>query len=126
MNCKYWTPRMSTLLEYCSCLYRLKDCVAGGHLHILLDDGNYDDYCIQLCLNDCMSHPKDEESDLGILICKEFLKLSMEQRILFWNVWRHSEDLVNFYCWRVKNYKGCNGCFLLTDYRLEEEEDETN
>lgn len=84
---KYYKPRMKTLLEYCTCLYQLEGCGCGGNLHILLDDDNIDTNDILFCLNECITHPENEESDLGILICKEYLKLSDNERELFQSIW---------------------------------------
>lgn len=85
--CKYYNPHMETLLWYCKCLYKLKNCAAGGMLHILLDDNNIDTDDILFCLNECITHPEKEESELGILICKEYLKLSFEERLFFDSIW---------------------------------------
>lgn len=88
MKCKYYTDHMDTLLEYYKCLYKIKDCGAGGILHILLDDDNYDDESIMYCLKECLTNPKKEESALGLLICKEYLKMNMEERSVF--DWLHN------------------------------------
>ena len=103
-QCKYYKPRMATLLEYCKCLYKLEGCVCGGSLHILLDDDNYDDDDILFCLNECIQHPDREESELGILICKEYLKLSKEERIVFDNIWNGWESVD---CLGFENCEGC-------------------
>lgn len=108
-NCKYYKPRMATLLEYCKCLYQLEECGCGGNLHILLDDNNYRDSDILFCLNECIKHPEREESELGILICKEYLRLSKEERIVFDNIWngRESVDCLGF--------ENCKGCPFIED-----------
>ena len=85
--CKYWNPHMNTVLEYCRCLYKIDGCGAGGSLHILLDDDNYDTDSVVFCLKECLAHPEKEESELGRMICEEFLKMSIKERILFLNVW---------------------------------------
>lgn len=85
--CKYYNPHMETVLEYCSCLYKLENCCAGGHLHILLDDGNYDDDDILWCKQSCLDNIQDEESTIGILICDELLKMSMDERHIFFRMW---------------------------------------
>lgn len=92
-NIKYYKPRMKTLLEYCKCLYQLEGCGCGGNLHILLDDNNIETDHILFCLNECITHPEDEESDLGILICKEYLKLSYKERVLFQDIWNGNIDI---------------------------------
>lgn len=89
---KYYKPRMKTLLEYCKCLYQLEGCSCGGNLHILLDDDNIETDDILFCLNECITHPEDEDSDLGILICKEYLKLSDKERELFQDMWNEIID----------------------------------
>lgn len=106
MNCRYYRPHMDTLLAYCKCLYSLEGCGAGGPLHILLDDDNYDTESIAFCLRDCLNNPEHEGSSLGILICKEYLKLSMEQRALFDSYW-NGHDLT------CKNHWECEQCELI-------------
>ena len=90
---KYYKPRMKTLLEYCKCLYQLEGCGCGGNLHILLDDQNIKTDDILFCLNECITHPESEESDLGILICKEYLRFSDEERELFTYIWCEYIDI---------------------------------
>lgn len=114
--CKYYKPRMATLLEYCRCLYKLEGCICGGLLHILLDDDNYDTNSILFCLRECITHPEEEESELGILICKELLKMSIEERTLFDWMW-NAEGVE--YC----NSDKCKGCRFITpdDFIMESE-----
>lgn len=82
--CKYYTKHLDTIRAYISCLYSLDDgnCCTGGLLHIVTDDGNLEDHHIQWCLEECDKHPEREESELGKLICRELLKLPIEQRRL--------------------------------------------
>lgn len=87
MNCKYFNEHMLTILEYCKCLYRLKDCAAGGPLHILLDDCNYSDDDIDFCMVECLKNQEHEGSDLGLLICRELSKLSLYERGAFIKMW---------------------------------------
>ena len=82
-TCKYYNKHMDTLVEYCSCLYRLEGCETGGLLHVVLDDDNYDIPNLVSTFKDCMQHPEKEESVIGLLICKELLKLSTEERAFF-------------------------------------------
>lgn len=84
--CKYYHPHMETIKEYVYCLYSLEGCNCGGMLHILLDDNNINDDDIIYCLKEFLSHPEREESKIGVLICEEYLKLSIEQRILLINL----------------------------------------
>lgn len=86
-QCKYYNKHMDTILAYISCLYDIEGCECGGNLHILLDDDNYDRDSILFCLDRCITHPEDEESELGILICKEYLKLSLEERAVLDSMW---------------------------------------
>lgn len=62
MECKFFNKRMKTLKEYCSCLYKLDGCGAGGLLHILLDDDNYLDDDIKWCIDQCVKHPANASS----------------------------------------------------------------
>lgn len=86
-KCQFYTPHMETLLKYCNALYSLKGCGSGGLLHILLDDDNIDDESICYCLKECLLHPEKEESALGILICHEYLKMPIEDRMIFDELW---------------------------------------
>lgn len=87
MLCKHWTPRMTLLLEYCRCLYKLPECGAGGCLHILLDDNNYDDESLLFCVKYVRDHPECIEHDLAVLILAEYANMSMQERTLFDNAW---------------------------------------
>lgn len=81
-KCKYYNPHLETIREYIGCLYNLKGCCAGGLLHILLDDDNYDDDDIAYCWKECIQNPEREESKIGQLICEEYMKLDMPERRL--------------------------------------------
>lgn len=89
-ECPYVTTRMRTLLEYCKALCSLDSRSTGGMLHILLDDDKVDDESVICCLKEFLLHPEREESNLGIIICHEYLKMSIKERIMFnelWNGW---------------------------------------
>ena len=81
-ECKYYDSHLETIAEYIRCLYNLDGCCTGGLLHVLLDDDNYDDKNILLCLKKCLLNPEKEESKIGQLICEEYLKLTIQQRRL--------------------------------------------
>ena len=98
--CRLYNKHLDTIREYISCLYHLDGCCTGGLLHIVLDDGNLNDNDIQWCLEQCEANPLNEESEIGKLICKELLKLPINQR-----------RLVNGYNWRIEMYcRGPNTC----------------
>lgn len=82
MLCKFYNKHLETIRALIGCLYSLDGCGAGGMLHILLDDDNIDNDNIAWCLRECLNHPEEEDSQLGKLICEEYLKLSMEERRL--------------------------------------------
>ena len=107
MKCKYYSPHMDTLRELCRCLYKLKGCGAGGLLHVVLDDNNYNDHFIKYCLDCCLKNPDREESELGALICKELLKMSSKERAVFDWYWMGSD----LECTRI----ACDECRYL-DY----------
>lgn len=83
MTCKFYKPDMDVLRAYCKCLYSLEGNGVGGYLHILLDDGNYTDSNILYCLDQCTKHPEWNGYDLGVLICKRYLDMSMNERSVF-------------------------------------------
>ena len=108
--CIYYKPHFETILRYCECLYKISGCGAGGLLHILLDDDNIDDDSIIYCLKECMIHPEKEESKIGILICEEYLKLSIEERYLLNNLWTgRKPECIN------PNRCTCKHCEMITD-----------
>jgi len=89
-KCKYYNPNMEVLKKLCETLYKLPGCGAGGNLHILLDDDNFDDESILFCIKECSLHPEHPSSTIGAIICLEYLKMSMEERLVFdwyWNGW---------------------------------------
>ena len=49
---------------------------AGGTLHVILDDGNYDDQCLNLCLEDA----KKYNDYWGITIGNLLLEFTEEER----------------------------------------------
>ena len=81
-NCKHYNRHLETIRAYIGCLYRIQGCCTGGLLHIMLDYDNLENCHIEWCLQQCEEHPECEESEIGKLICKEYLKLTMEQRRL--------------------------------------------
>lgn len=108
MKCKYFTNRLHTIIAYDECLHKLKDCANGGLLHVLLDNGNYEDKNILSCLQNCITNPDREESELGKLICTEYLKLSIEQRrILYLKDFDGFENLRFGYCCNNGDCKNC-------------------
>lgn len=88
-KCKYYKPYMDTLKVLCEQFYTLRDCGAGGPLHILLDDDNYDISSIHFCINYCMGEIKRREHFdqhtciLGLMICNEYAKMTLEERAVF-------------------------------------------
>ena len=93
-KCKYYKPHMNILASLIERFYQLKDCGAGGPLHVLLDDDNYDIDTVHFCLNYCfdglIKQQNGESADydkevyiLGILICNEYAKMSLEERATF-------------------------------------------
>ena len=105
-TCKYYSPHLETVRAYIGCLYDIKGCEAGGMLHILLDDDNLDDDSILWCLKECLNHPEKEETQIGKLICEEYLRLSMQERRLL------TRDYVyDFRCWC---HAGCQNCDVET------------
>ena len=87
--CKYYKPYMDTLKLMCEQFYELEDCGAGGPLHILLDDNNYDIDSIHFCIRYCMeqiknpTHFNPHVSTVGLMICNEYAKMSLEERAIF-------------------------------------------
>jgi hypothetical protein len=77
-------------------------------LHIVLDDGNLEDWHIEWCLEQCNEHPEREESGIGKLICEELLKLPMEQRKL---VYSH-DWMIEIYC---TGHDSCDNCWVEND-----------
>lgn len=90
IQCMFLNSSMLNLLEDCRYLYKQDGWRTGGYLHILLDDDNFDDESILFCKEQCVEHPEDPYSELGIKICDEYLKMPMVRRYVFdwlWNGW---------------------------------------
>lgn len=107
-TCKYYNPHMQTIREYCRALYKLEGCGCGGNLHILLDDDNINDSCIVFCLKECLRNPEAPESNLGILICEEYLKLTIQERSVMDSLWCDM-DVENWPC-----TGNCETCELMS------------
>ena len=108
-KCKHYTKHLDTIRAYISCLYAMHngEFCTGGLLHIVTDDGNLEDHHIQWCLDKCEKHPEREDSEIGKLICKELLKLPMEQRkLIYFPDWLREP-----YC----NPNNCEDCPIQND-----------
>ena len=80
--CKYYNKHLETISLYLDCLYAIEGCMCAGILHTMISDDNLDDETIKWTLQQCEEHPEREEAEIGKIICKEFLKLSIPQRRL--------------------------------------------
>lgn len=92
--CKHYKPYMKTLRKIVGGYYELEGCCSGGPLHIMLDDDNYDIDSVHWCMRNCFDQlalPKDsrdydygdEAYILGIMICNEYAKMSINERGVF-------------------------------------------
>lgn len=123
-DCVYFKPYMKYLSSLVHRFYEMRNCVAGGPLHILLDDNNYDIDSVQFCMNYCFECLQQdyEEYDretyvLGIMICNEYAKMSLEERAIF-DAYLSGERIV---CKQVWN---CSGCEILCELYEEMKEQE--
>lgn len=92
-KCKYYKPYMDILKNIVGKYYTLDGCGSGGPLHILLDDDNFGIGSIRFCMNTCFEALADPEHNpygynkevylLGILICNEYSKMTLEERAVF-------------------------------------------
>jgi hypothetical protein len=48
----------------------------GGNLHVVLDDGNLDDDCIEVCETLC----KEEHDSFGLFLCEVLKSMSVRKR----------------------------------------------
>ena len=121
--CKYYKPYMDTLKTIVKEYYNLKNCGAGGPLHVLLDDDNYDINSVDFCIKCCMEHLREGGHDypndvytLGIMIANEYAKMSLEERAVF----------DSYLCGhKLDCYGNCEECELLGEtyeYMKESEE----
>lgn len=128
MTCKYFKPYMKTLKKIVEGFYEMDGCGAGGPLHILLDDDNYDidsiNWSIKYCfdvMNDNLDYPvgySDTVCALGIMICNEYAKMSLEERATF-DAYLHDESV------ECTIPEACDGCHIreyLYDFMKEKEE----
>ena len=111
---------MENLLRLCRAFYLLPDCSAGGPLHILLDDYNYDRHSIEFCIEECKKNPESMSSRLGLLICDELLRLSLEERCVFFACWT-GETLG---CYSHESCETCKYFDEFYEYAKEEEKEE--
>lgn len=111
MRCKYFDSKLSVIQSYIECLYSIEGCEAGGMLHILLDDDNYDDDSIAFCLIECLKNPSKPESKIGKLICEEYLTLPIELRRLL-----RSEYIGHWSCFD----ESCENCLIQTGDEFEQ------
>lgn len=102
-DCKYYNEHINTVRAYIDCLYQITGVYNGGLLHVMIDDKNVDDSIVRWTLERCKVE-KEEESEIGKLICEEFLKLSMEQRRLV------IEEEDNITCYTVICCPNCEEC----------------
>lgn len=126
--CDYYKPYFDTLKLLISRFYELEGCGAGGPLHILTDDDNYDIGSVQFCIDYCFKDLKAEKPDnpahvnlLGIMIANEYAKMSLEERAVFDSYWCGV---------RVPTYNcpgNCDECELLGEtYEHMKEAEEVN
>lgn len=110
-KCMYFKEDMVALKQLCDTLYSMEGCGAGGNLHILLDDDNYDDDSILWCLKECLLHPEHPSSMIGIVICHEYLKMSIKERVIFDWYWNGAD----IECSLERAIQGCYRCEYMED-----------
>lgn len=69
-------PTVSEVLQLVNQYYSQSKNSVGGNLHIVIEDGNIDNYSIKFCLEQAKEQ-KDEE---GIIIANLLLQMSKTQR----------------------------------------------
>jgi hypothetical protein len=84
--------RIGLLWEFRYMFYAQWDCVCGGPLHILLDDGNVKDSDIQFCREELQLPRWDHIRELGTVILDMLGKLSPAQR-LYWYEHREMQEI---------------------------------
>jgi len=70
-------PTVSDLLPVVRTYYAKDGNNCGGHLHIVLEDGNCRDSDVQFCLDECVEH-RDID---GVCLCVQLMQLSKTQRM---------------------------------------------
>lgn len=82
--CKYYKKRLNTIRELISCLYELDGCVSGGIGHVVIDEDNIDNDTIESVIKLCQDEEYKDREEAGLvdLICKELLKLNIQERTL--------------------------------------------
>ena len=86
-KCAHFKPVMYGLKRMCKLFYQLPGCGAGGPLHVLLDDDNYDIDSIMFCLEECLKHEDERVRTLGSLICNTYLSMDIRARSTFDAYW---------------------------------------
>ena len=114
----FYEKEFIALKKLCEAFYTLHGCGAGGPLHILLDDDNYRDGDIEFCIQECLAHPDPTIMNLGLMICYEYLKMSMQTRAIF----------DSYLCGRdMECCESCEECCYITDddwYWIEKENED--
>lgn len=90
--CKYYTEKMSQLVDKCRKLYQYSGWSAGGVLHPILDDGNLKDEDIQYGFDQCRKRIVEPVAALGYGICVDLINMSMTERVLFYWIWSGKWD----------------------------------
>ena len=88
--CKYYTEKMSQLVDKCRKLYQYPGWSSGGELHIILDDDNLEDEDLNHCYTNCRKRILEPVCALGADICLDLLEITMTERVIFnwlWNGW---------------------------------------
>lgn len=63
-------------IEAAKTFYELPGNSCGGALHIVLDDGNIEDDCIEFCRRHC----ETQSDGFGVLLCDALLALTERER----------------------------------------------
>ena len=112
-KCGYYKPYFDTLRKMIGEYYQLEGCASGGPLHILLDDDNYDINSVRWCLTQCYENLISPTANsmysstvyiLGIMICNEYARLSLDERAAF-DSYLNKDDL--------KCEGNCSSCRIL-------------
>ena len=88
-KCIYWSEEVKEICKLVKTLYDDMGESCGGMLHIVLDDGNIEDWNLQWCIEYCNREENANRHDKNICleIAHKMLNLSKEQRQLVYYQW---------------------------------------
>lgn len=114
---KYFHKKFALVSDLIGLLYNLKECSCGGLCHLVTDDNNLYDDCLDTVINECNENTDRVESGLCKLICESLKEMTFDQRaMLFYLIDYEYEYLID------SDYEIINNILSNSDIQLMYEE----